>query len=131
MSQTSLTVAQRVVPEEASFQYTGYIKDETGTVIPLASLTTLTLTLYNKATGAIINSRNAQNVKNANNVTVHATSGLVTWSAKPADNPIIDTTLDAGETEEHVALFEWTYNSGADGGKHELSIYVRQLTKVT
>lgn len=127
----TLTPEERTVLEATSFLYTAYLKDETDTVIPLSALGTITLTLYNKADGSIINNRNAQNVKNTNQVTIHATSGLLTWTAKPADNPIVDTTLDAGETEEHIALFQWTYNSGADGGKHELSIHVQQLTKVS
>lgn len=130
MSETSLSVASRTVEEKTTFKYTATLKDEDGVVIPAADLDTLTLTLYDKAAGTIINSQNDTNVLNANNGTVHATSGLFTMLFKPADNPMVGTP-DDDITEEHVVLFEWTYNSTTDAGKHQFSIYVVQRLKVT
>ena len=127
----ALTISQKTVNEGTTFKYEATLKDEAGVVIPSADLTTLTLTLYNVATAAIINSQTDTDVLNANNGTVHATSGLFTMIFKPLDNPIVTTATLAGEYEEHIALFEWTYNAGADAGKHELTIYVKQLAKVT
>ena len=126
-----LVESARTVNEKTSFQYTATLKDEAGIVIAATDLTTLTVTLYDVASGDIINTQTDTDIKNANNGTVHATSGLLTWVAKPADNPIVGTSIDVGATEEHIALFEWTYNSGNDAGKHELHINVKQLTKVT
>ena len=127
-----LTHAQRTVKENSTFQYTATLKDETGTVIPLSGVTTFTLTLYDLALGSIINTKDGTDILNANNGTIHATSGLFTWVAKPADNIIVGAGTDilVGKTEEHVALFEWTYNSGLDSGRQELHIYVEQLAKV-
>ena len=126
----ALTVDERKINELTSFQYTGTLKDETDTVIPLADLTTLTLTIYNLATLAVINSRSHQDIKNTNGGTFHATSGLLTMVFAPDDSPIIDGDLDFGEWEEHVALFEWTWDSGAKGGNHQITLYVVNLGKV-
>lgn len=103
--------------------------------IPVAALTTLTLTLYNPSSGTAINSRSAQNVLNANNVTVHATSGLVTWQMQVADNAV-STTLNPdaqwpdGRLERHRALWRWTYNAGAKAGNYELDIDVLNRFKI-
>ena len=59
--------------EHATAKYTAIIKDESSVAIAAASLTTLTLTLYDSA-GTIINSRNAQDVLNTNNVCLLYTS---------------------------------------------------------
>ncbi len=117
------------VIERSTAVYTATLKDETDTVIPSASLTTLTLTLYDAANGTIINSRNGQNVLNANNVTIHATSGLLTWTMQPADNVIVWPKA-SGQFEKHIALFRWTWSSGAKAGSHEVEIRVRQRTKI-
>jgi len=124
----ALSVTQRRVRERCTAKYTATIEDESGTALAAASLTTLTLTLYDRETGTIINSRSAQNVLNANNVTVSA-AGVMVWSMQPADNAIVGSPA-AGQPEIHIALFEWTWASGAKAGKYEVQIDVTQLTKV-
>jgi len=122
------TVSKTHVAEGSSARVTAVIKDETGAVIAGSALTTLTLTLYDYVVPAtIINSRNAQNVLNANGVTVDA-SGNLTYLMDPADNPINDTTLSK---ENHVALFQWTWAAGAKAGKHEVIITVENFANVT
>jgi len=108
--------------------YTTTILDTDATALPLASISTLTLTLYDVLTGDIINSRTLQNVLNTNQVTVHATSGLLTWTALPADMAIVGTP-QVGELEHHIALFKLLYSS-TKKHKHEVAIFVKQLTKV-
>lgn len=117
-----------VFPEKTSQPVLVDVLDENGDPIPSASITTLTLTLYNRITLAIINARNAQNVLNLNGVSVHATNGIATWTMVPADNVIGDDTL---AVEDHVALFEWTYAAGAKRGQHEALISIGNSTKVT
>lgn len=95
--------------ERTACQYTCTIKDETGTAIPAASLTALTLTLEDVDTAAAINSRSAQNVLNANNVTVNS-SGLLTWQIQPADMAIVGT-VPHGSTELHRFTFKYSYGS--------------------
>ncbi len=58
-----------------------------GAAVALTDISTATLTLTDESDN-VINSRNAQNVKNANNVTIHSTSGLVTWTMQAADTTV-------------------------------------------
>ncbi len=100
------------------------LKDENDVVIPLSAVTSLTLTFKDKKTKGIINSRNAQNVLNANEHTLHATSGLLTWNMTANDNPIINADIAPGDIEEHLAEYVWTASGRT--GKTKLSIFVRQ-----
>ena len=130
----ALSESDRRVNERSSALYTATLNDEKGDPVTVSALATLTVTLYDKATGDIINSRNGQDALNANDVTLHATSGALTWKMKAADNPInTPATIEAGDYERHIALFEWTYDmsgSGVGDGKHEVIIDVLSLTKV-
>jgi len=123
----ALTAAQRVVRERSTALYTATIKDENGDALSYEDLDALTLTLYNLADGTIINSREDQDVLNANNVTVSA-AGVLAWTMQPADNPIVSATT-AGWKEKHVALFEWTYST-TKKGSYEVTIEVESLEKV-
>lgn len=125
----TLSNAERTVNEQTTFLYTCTLKDESGVVIPLSAVSSLTITLYDEDTGAIINSRDGQNALNANNVTLHSTSGLLSWIAQPADNAIVTATRVAGSVEKHKVLFKWTWATSKKGN-HELQILVRQMTKV-
>jgi hypothetical protein len=85
------------------------IVDATGAPITLANLSALTLVLWNgegNETVDAINNRKIghanSNAKNANFVTVHSTSGLVTWLVQVADTPLVSTTLGIGDTELHL-----------------------------
>lgn len=113
--------------EKTSGQMTGTLTDETGAVVPAASLTTLTLTLFDLASGTILNSRDAQNVLNTNNVTVSAL-GVLVWTIQPADNAIVNDNL---ARETHRALFQWTWSAGAKSGKGYQDLVVENLAKVT
>jgi hypothetical protein len=101
--------------------------DEAGVPILDADLDTLVLTLYDRETGAIINSRDGQNAKDANQVAV--VNGVVTWSMLVLDTPILN---DALGHEIHMALWEWTYSPASDtlAGKHEARLRVENLEKV-
>ena len=113
--------------EQASGLFTGTLTANDGvTPIPAASLLTFTLTLYvikGDGTTGIVNGRNAQNVLNANNVTVNA-AGLVTWSIQVADTTLVE----ALPFERHIALWEWTATGVT--GKHETVMVVQALTEV-
>jgi len=115
-----------IVLERVTRLYTAVIKDEAGVVIPAAQIGTLTLTLYNKKTGAIVNSRTDVNILNANGGAVDA-SGNLSFLFTPADMAILDTTV---QSEIRVGLFEWTYGGGAKEGRHEIEFAVRNLGKV-
>ena len=115
-----------IVNERASALYTAVLKDETGAVIDGTALDSLTLTVYEAASGTILNGRDAQNVKNTNGVTITA-GGALTWVLDPADNAVLGT----GPSERHVALFIATWASGAKKCPHELTWHVRNLAKQT
>ncbi len=123
--QTPLTFE---VNEKTSGRYTATLVGNDGvTPLPGATLSTLVLTLYvikADGTDAIVNSRNVQNVLNANNVTV-STGGLVTWLFQVGDTTLVE----AIPFERHIALWEWTWPTGA--GKHEVILVVRNLHRVT
>lgn len=115
------------VDERTTRVLTATLQSRTGTVITLAEVSTLTLTYYNVADGSTLNSRDGQNVLNTNNVTLHATSGLLTWTMQPADTAIVDDNL---LIERHRALFEWTLTNG-EAGKSVIDVTVRNVGRVT
>ena len=114
------------VREKTTRRYTAALKDETGAAIGGGALSSLKLTLYNRADGSIINTRNQQNVLNANGVAVDS-SGNLTWTMEPADNPIVDAALSY---EEHVALFEIGWSSDAKKNNHDVIIRVENVNKI-
>jgi sugar lactone lactonase YvrE len=115
------------VKEKTSALYTADVQDHQENAIGSSDLGTLTLTLYDVDTNTIINSRNAQNVLNANGVALDA-NGNLSWVMSADDNTIVTSTT---VQESHIALFQWTWDSGNKAGKHEVQIYVENLTKVT
>lgn len=113
--------------EKTTGRYGATIVDGDGVAVPLAVLNTLTLTLFNDVSKAIINGRDAQSVLNTSNVTVSA-SGVLVWTIQPLDNIILDDSLD---TELHIALFQWTFNGGLESGKHAVGLRVANFEKVS
>lgn len=118
------------IKEQTSGIYEGQITDLDGsTALPLASISTITLSVYvidRDGVTRYINSRQAQDVKNLNDVTISATGALV-WSIQTADTRISDGTLPF---EDHHILFEWTDTSGNQGKRRRL-LRVRNLNAVT
>ena len=107
------------VNEQGSAVFTASLVDTSSDGVGYGTLTGLTLTLYDKDTGVIINARNAQSVLSTdglstNNVVVGST-GLVTWTMQPNDNRIVSGCLPVGAAETHVALFEWKWGTTSEG----------------
>lgn len=124
-----LTTAQRVVRENSTAKFTCTLEDENGDGVAPGDLESLLLTLYDQASGDIINSRDGQDVFNENGVTLEE-DGSLTWIMEPDDNPIVGEVL-SGKTERHVALFEWIYGlSGEKAGNDEVFIDVKAIEKV-
>ena len=112
------------VAEGGSALITGTFKDELSVPVPLASIGTVRLWLYDEATDAPINSKTNTDIKNTNGGIIGTTDGNFSLALAPADNPILDSTLRA---ERHIALIVATYNGGANVVKKELAITVRNL----
>lgn len=113
------------ITEGSSGLYTATLATPGGTAVTAVMLTALSLTLYDKETGAIVNSRDAQDVLNKGNVTIDA-EGEIAWSIQPADTVILDATK---EKETRVALFHATWNTGSETGEHRWE-YTFQVDKL-
>ncbi len=122
--------------EQASGVYWATLVDDEEVLLPANVLSTLTLTLYVvRGDGSVsyVNSRNAQNVLNANNVTVYNSlqtrSDGFTYSLKWAIQPADTTLVDSVPYERHIALFEFAWPTGKQG-KHEVILNVKNLSEV-
>lgn len=119
-----------LVREKTTDIYTATLVGNDGvTPIPSAALLTLTLLLYvikqDGTSGYIRGSAGTpQNVLNANNVAVDATSGLLTWTIQTTDTTLVEVI----DWERHIALFQWTTASAA--GKHEIVLLVKNIREV-
>lgn len=116
--------------ENQSGIYTGKILDESGDPLGPTDLQSLTLSLYDKISGDIINSRTGQNVLNANQVTLDAYGKLV-WYWLPSDMVLVDSTK---LIETHIALFEVKWLDSASRARqlnHEVVFVVNRVTNLT
>ena len=130
---SSTTLLTTVALEHTTPVYAFEIVDEAGVAVDASQIVTLTLTYYDKATEQIINLRDSEDVLNAGNVTLVTAVGppivtTVTWTLQPEDTILAD---PRRETEQHIALFEWTWDSGAKLMVHEVQFGVEQITYVT
>jgi len=103
-----------------------------GTSFDKAAVLSLVGTLYDLENKTYINSRNAQDILDANNGTL-ATDGTLTLRLGPTDNVIVDTTnTPQGSVEVHVLRVKWTWNDGVEGrtGIEELAFSVERLKAV-
>lgn len=94
--------------EETTAKFTAVVKDQNGVAVPASSLDTLQLTVYDQDTEVIL--RTTTNALNANGVTVDA-SGNLTWTLRPYETKISNLTIDVEDTEDKVALFEYSYSA--------------------
>jgi hypothetical protein len=117
------------VAEKATAFLSATITDTDG-VTPLANadtvLISLTLTLYDERTGTVINSCTDRSIKNTGGGTVSA-AGAVSVRLDPLDMAI----LGGRSSEQHVALFTWTWGSPLATGRYEIAFTVTNLEKVT
>lgn len=98
-----MSVLKIEVEEAGSVRYKCDLLDELGVAIAAAAIATLTATLYDVASDDILNSRDGQNVKNANGGVVGLTDGSFYLDLLAADNRIVDAT---STKETHKLLLE-------------------------
>lgn len=126
---TPITTIQDEILEGSTPTISGTLTNKAGVAIPLTDLLTLKLTLYSldDSTFPIINGRDAQDVKNANRVTV-SSGGVMDWNLAPADSGILNSALGK---EKHRAVFKWTYNESAveQTGIHIIDFKVKNIQK--
>jgi len=119
--------ADLVVQVGESFNFLATFKDMSATPVQLtkAQILTLTLTLY--AGSSIINSRNAVSVKDDNGGAV-TTAGALTLKLDPADQVIVDTSLENRGYEDHIIRIDWTWNDGQSRtGRAEYRFQVEKI----
>jgi hypothetical protein len=107
----ALTSRSDQLRELASAVINGTITDEDGVALAASDIQGMLVTLYDDASGSIINNRLRQSVLNTNQVTIDS-NGVLTWTMRPADNVIVGS-VSVGEVEQHVAHFEWAYGGTA------------------
>ena len=126
-----MVVLAEPVLEHQTALYSFTLVDEDGLGVDVSTLASMKLTYYDVATKVILNTRQAQNALNANNVTVTTiplpTVTTVLWVLQPADTVLQDSRR---EREQHIALFEWTWQGGAKSAAHEVQFAVEQITYV-
>jgi len=120
--------ALALVQDGESLNITGSFLDMDDVAIPLASIDTVTLTLYDEETGDVINSRDDQDIKNANQGVITA-GGDLTLRLGPLDNALQNSTFDELAVESHIARFSWTWSDGVETrtGKEEYRFRVQKL----
>lgn len=99
-----------------------------GATIAKSAIITLRLTLYDLATNEVINSREDQNIRDANDGLL-STNGTLTLRLGPDDNTVVGDLLDAGDFETHVVRLEWTWDDGVKTrtGVSNLSYVVEKI----
>lgn len=108
------------------------LKDVNDNTINAASVATLTFTLYDYATRAIINAHNSTNVKDNGLGTI--ASNILTIRLEAADATIVSTdNIPVGATEKHVGRVRFTWNDGVRTrtGGGEVQFGVRHLATPT
>lgn len=124
---------QVIIPEQSSGPVmTMTLVDELGAPVPLAGISTATLTIYarDEANQPIVNGVSGVNIKNdGTRGTIHATSGLLTLSLVSLDNSIVNP-ASTSDLEWHRLLIQVGYNA-TKALKFEIDAPVRNLHKVT
>lgn len=101
------------VDESESVDVTVTMYDNGGSALAKASISAITMTLYNDGDKSIINSRENANVLDATIGTV-TSAGVLTLKLTTSDNAMIDSNK---EKEVHVIALTWTWTDGAGVSK--------------
>lgn len=127
----TLSKSQRTVNERTTLIYGATLMDHSDppVAIELSSIVSAKLTLRDIASGAIINSRDAIDIKNTGPCTIHDTTGELSLILSQADNQIVGN-VPRGGIEEHEATFDIVYDTDKRL-THALVIYVVQLSSIT
>jgi hypothetical protein len=123
-----LTLSSTVV-ENTTGLYIFSLVDAAGQGLAASQIEALTLTYYDVASKAILNSREGQDVLNTNHVALETVAGpplvtTITWTLQPADTVILD---DAWSIEPHAAIFRWTWDSGTRHGAHAVQFGIENV----
>lgn len=117
--------------EETTTPVTLTFTSDGTTPIPLANVNSITMDLIDVVSGDTINSRSSQDVLNTNNCTMHATSGVFTWTVQPEDNIVYSTArTPVGRREQHLATGVLIYDT-TKKRPFEIVLNVKNMRGVT
>jgi hypothetical protein len=114
------------INELNSWSFTADLTKDDGSALGPTALETLTLTLYDVVTNAIINAVDHVDIKNTGRGVLDAAGHLIV-SLESADNPILTA---ANPKEKHKALLIGTWNGGKGYTSQEILFTVVNLNKV-
>lgn len=114
-----VTLSEHALEGATYLIHTTFLDQDDAPIVPDA----LTLTLYERATRTIVNSRDHVSVLNENGGSFAGTDFTLTLSGD--DNALVG----AGNGETHIALLEWTWD-GTKTGKAEIAFRVVNLVHV-
>src|SRR3954462_4907244 len=114
---TDLTARGLEVAAGATAKYRAVLRDEDKTPIPGGALASLTLTLADWDTRAIINGVSGVNVLNTDRGQIDA-SGNLTITLGSVPNQADTALTNGGDQQDRALILDFTYNSGASRGRH-------------
>lgn len=115
------------VAEGTTTPFSATIRDDAGDPIAAPDLTTLTMTLYEYATKAILNERDAVDVLNANEGTVSA-GGVFAFLLTKEDN--VSVAAAVGRREAHVLALDYTWDTPTKTARTEIIFDLTNLYDV-
>lgn len=105
--------------------YTALLVDQLGQPIAGSNLTTLTLSIVDTLTGAVI--LPSTDILNTDRGTIDALGNL-TITLEPTDTAIGDVDGSLGNTEiERALIIDFTYNGGRSAGRHQVNFILLAL----
>lgn len=106
-------------------QYSCQLLDQNGNAVPASALLTLTLSIVDTASMAIINGCDAQNILNANRGTVDSQGNVVVTLIAPGDTALLN---PADQQEVRSLVLDWTYGAGPFVGRHQVDFLIVALS---
>jgi hypothetical protein len=104
--------------------YIAQLLDAYGNPIPGTALTSLTLTIVDVLSGAVVNGVQQQNILNTDRGTIDQ-QGNLTILLEVGDMTITD---PAAPRIQRSLVLDWTYNGGASAGRHQANFTLMQLS---
>jgi hypothetical protein len=121
------TVWPEPLPEESSIELVlDGLEDQDGQPLDPSLITAVTLTLYDRVSGAVINGWQDRTILNANGGAL-SLEGRLSVHLGPPDMRILD---DTRASEDRVALIHYEWNSGQDARNHEIHFALLNLSYI-
>jgi hypothetical protein len=122
-------VLSNTLVEGTTGVYTFALVDQDAAAIDPGFLDSLTLTIYDRDSHAIVNNRDHQDILNANNGTVTTETSpsvrtIVTFTLQPEDTVILDQTRLG---EQRILHFRWSWNNGTWWAAHVVQFGVENV----